>query len=150
MIRKENIDRSSLQSVQGSGPNGRIVAEDVEKFLKEGGAKAKPQATKAKDVSAAPSKPAKKEKETATRAAGYDEQKVSELRAVSGRVSLASFSLFFDQEYARRVTESKTTIPHYYLSIQIELDEIIKQDDRIGIICHYLFHVDYVKNSMKC
>lgn len=74
--------------MQGSGPNGRIVAEDVEKFLKEGGAKAKPEATKAKDVSAAPAKPpAKKEKETATRSAGYDEQKVSELRAVSGRLS---------------------------------------------------------------
>ena len=82
--------------MQGSGPNGRIVAEDVEKFLKEGGVKAKPEAAKAKDVSVPASKPAKKEKETATHAAGYDQQKVSELRAVSGRASLASFSMFFD------------------------------------------------------
>ncbi|CAF4737398.1 unnamed protein product, partial [Rotaria magnacalcarata] len=29
----------NLQLVQGTGPNGRIVAEDVEKFIKEGGAK---------------------------------------------------------------------------------------------------------------
>ena len=72
-----------LQSIQGSGPNGRIVAEDVEKFIKEGGAKAKPEAKKAKDTQAAPSKPAKKDKETAARAGGYDEQQVSDLRAVN-------------------------------------------------------------------
>jgi pyruvate dehydrogenase E2 component (dihydrolipoamide acetyltransferase) len=95
-----------LESIQGSGPNGRIVAEDVEKFIKEGGVKVK----KGKDTQAAPSKPAKKDKETAARAGGYDEQQISELRA----------------ENARRVTESKTTIPHYYLNIQVELDEIVK------------------------
>ncbi|CAF0871729.1 unnamed protein product [Rotaria sordida] len=99
-----------LESIQGSGPNGRIIAEDVEKFIKEGGAKAKPEAKKVKDVQAIPSKAVKKDKETATRAGGYDEQQISELRA----------------ENARRVIESKTTIPHYYLSIDIQLDEILK------------------------
>ncbi len=70
-----------LQSIQGSGPNGRIVAEDVEKFIKEGGVKAKPETTKGKDTQAAPSKAAKKDKDTG----GYDEQKVSELRAVNNQ-----------------------------------------------------------------
>jgi len=105
-----------LASVQGSGPNGRIVEEDVEKFVKEGGAKAKPEAKKGKDAQSAPSKSAKKDKETATRAGGYDEQQVSELRA----------------ENARRVTESKATIPHYYLNIQVELDEIVKLRQKLN------------------
>ena len=100
----------------------------MEKFLKDGGAKAKPEATKTKDVSTAPAKPAKKEKESATRSAGYDEQKLSELRAVSPLSSpRQSFIVFcFHQDYARRVSESKTTVPHYYLSIQVELDAIVK------------------------
>ena len=72
-----------LQSVQGSGPNGRIVAEDVEKFIKEGGAKAKTDTKKAKDTQAAPSKASKKDKETSGRTGGYDEQKVSEIREVN-------------------------------------------------------------------
>ncbi|CAF0854333.1 unnamed protein product [Adineta ricciae] len=106
----------NIQSVQGSGPNGRIVAEDVEKFIKEGGAKAKTDTKKAKDTQAAPSKASKKDKETSGRAGGYDEQKVSEIR----------------EENARRVTESKTTIPHYYLTIEVELDEIIKLREKLN------------------
>ncbi|CAF1506228.1 unnamed protein product [Adineta steineri] len=100
----------NLESVQGSGPNGRVVAEDVEKFIKEGGSKVKSETKKTKDTQQTPSKTTKKDKETGTRTGGYDEQKVSEIRA----------------EYARRVTESKTTIPHYYLTIEVQVDEILK------------------------
>ncbi|CAF1151383.1 unnamed protein product [Adineta steineri] len=100
----------NLESVQGSGPNGRVVAEDVEKFIKEGGAKVKSETKKTKDTQQTPSKTTKKDKETGTRTGGYDEQKVSEIRS----------------EYARRVTESKTTIPHYYLTIEVQVDEILK------------------------
>ncbi len=53
----------------------------MEKFLKEGGAKADTKTTKADQ--ATPSKGPRKERETPARAGGYDEQQVSELRAVS-------------------------------------------------------------------
>lgn len=66
--------------MQGSGPNGRIVAEDVEKFVKEGGTKTA--AKKAADQPATRAAGAKKEKETAARTGGYDEQQVSDIRAV--------------------------------------------------------------------
>ncbi|CAF0917526.1 unnamed protein product [Adineta steineri] len=95
-----------IESVQGTGPNGRITADDVEKFVKEGGAKV--DGKKAKGEQGAPAKGAKKE--TAARTGGYDEQQVSEIRA----------------DNARRATESKTTIPHYYLTIEVNLDEILK------------------------
>ncbi|CAF4407027.1 unnamed protein product, partial [Adineta steineri] len=71
----------NLESVQGSGPNGRVVAEDVEKFIKEGGAKVKSETKKTKDTQQTPSKTTKKDKETGTRTGGYDEQKVSEIRS---------------------------------------------------------------------
>ena len=75
----------ALQSLHGSGPNGRIVVEDVEKFLKDGGASAKStSASKAsKDDRAASSKPAKKDKEVSRGAGGFNEQQISDLRAVS-------------------------------------------------------------------
>ncbi|CAF0764369.1 unnamed protein product [Didymodactylos carnosus] len=98
-----------IQSIQGSGPNGRIVAEDVEKFIKEGGTKqqqAKPATTAKGQQSAAKEKKDK----TAATAGGYDETAISEIRAAT----------------AKRVTQSKTTIPHYYLTIEIEMDQIIK------------------------
>ncbi|CAF4357394.1 unnamed protein product, partial [Adineta steineri] len=66
----------NLESVQGSGPNGRVVAEDVEKFIKEGGSKVKSETKKTKDTQQTPSKTTKKDKETGTRTGGYDEQKV--------------------------------------------------------------------------
>ena len=74
-----------LQSVQGSGPNGRIVVEDVEKFLKDGGASAKSTSASktSKDDRAAPSKSAKKDKEVSRGAGGFNEQQISDLRAVS-------------------------------------------------------------------
>ncbi|CAF2562640.1 unnamed protein product [Rotaria sp. Silwood2] len=101
-----------LESVQGSGPNGRVTGEDVEKFVKEGGAKV--DAKKEKDKKAAPAKAAKKE--TAARTGGYDEQQVSELRA----------------ENARRVVESKSTIPHYYLTVDVDLNEILKLREKLN------------------
>ena len=85
--------------MQGSGPQGRIVAEDVEKFLKEGGSKAKPAAEAKKaqadkgSAAAAPSRAAKKDKEAA-RSGGFDEQQVSALRAVSAQLSSSIQSSF--------------------------------------------------------
>ncbi|CAF1046042.1 unnamed protein product [Rotaria sordida] len=101
-----------LELVQGTGPNGRVIAEDIEKFIKEGGAKVA--AKKEKDKQAVPTKAAKKE--TAARAGGYDEQQVSELRA----------------ENARRVVESKSTIPHYYLAIDVDVNEILKLREKLN------------------
>ena len=57
------------------------MAEDIEKFIREGGAKV--DVRKAKDKQAVPSKPVRKEKEIAARMGVYDEQRVSEWKAVS-------------------------------------------------------------------
>ena len=67
-----------LQSIQGTGPDGRILADDVEKFVKKGGVRT------AKEERSTSSKPATKDRaSSAARAGGYDEQQLSALRAVS-------------------------------------------------------------------
>ncbi len=127
-----------IQAVQGTGPNGRIIAGDVEKFIKEGGTKAKADVKKAKDAQVPPSEGARKERETAARTGGYDEQQVSQLKSVNilYYFSKLIFIFFILQENARRVSESKSTIPHYYLNIEVELDEILKY---VQIVINHLF-----------
>lgn len=107
----------NLQNVPGSGPQGRVVAEDVEKFIKEGGLKAQTTAEtkKTRDEKVTTTKVVKKEKDSA-RAGGFDEQKVSAWQI----------------ENARRAAESKSTIPHYYLTIEVELDEILKLREKLN------------------
>ncbi|UVI38871.1 pyruvate dehydrogenase complex dihydrolipoamide acetyltransferase [Qipengyuania spongiae] len=97
-----------LADVKGSGPNGRIVKADV-----EGAGSAKPAAksAKAQDATgemAEPRKPSKTPAETEY-GAPYEEEKLSNVRKV----------------IARRLTESKQQVPHYYLSVDIRLDAML-------------------------
>ena len=91
-----------LSSVQGSGPHGRIVKHDIEAAKEKG----------------APSKPAAKE--AAPAAAGapaaampldmpYEEIKLSSMR----------------RTIAKRLEESKRTIPHFYLTVDVEIDKLL-------------------------
>jgi pyruvate dehydrogenase E2 component (dihydrolipoamide acetyltransferase) len=87
-----------LKGVSGSGPHGRIVKADVE------GAKAKP-ALPAAAVPAAPAILA------AIPAIGpaYTEVPLTSMRRV----------------IARRLTEAKQTIPHFYLTVDYKLDKLL-------------------------
>jgi pyruvate dehydrogenase E2 component (dihydrolipoamide acetyltransferase) len=83
-----------LALVKGTGPNGRIVKDDVENFIP--GAAAAPGA-----VAPAP---------VIEGGAPFAEEKLSGVRKV----------------IARRLTESKQTVPHFYLTIDIRLDRLLE------------------------
>ena len=90
-----------LALVTGTGPNGRIVKEDVENF--DPASTAKPAGKVAgADASAATSE--------AEGGAPFTTEKLSNVRKV----------------IARRLTESKQTVPHFYLTIDIRLDPLLK------------------------
>jgi pyruvate dehydrogenase E2 component (dihydrolipoamide acetyltransferase) len=91
-----------IASIAGSGPGGRIVKADVENF----------------DPSKAPAAPAPSAAAPAASApapvhsefgAPYEEEKLSGVRKV----------------IAKRLTESKQTVPHYYLTTDINLDPLL-------------------------
>ena len=87
-----------LASLSGSGPSGRIVKRDVEDAVKAGpapatAAKAKPQATFPKSSRGARPEP--------------------EALPVSGMRKVI----------AQRLTEVKPGVPHFYLTIEVEMDE---------------------------
>ena len=91
-----------LAAVTGSGPGGRIVKADIEAALK-GGAAPVPsiEAPSAPRPAAAPA--------TAPADGDYTEVPLSTMRKV----------------IARRLTESKQTIPHFYLTIECEIDRLL-------------------------
>ncbi|MBE0531631.1 MAG: pyruvate dehydrogenase complex dihydrolipoamide acetyltransferase [Rhodospirillales bacterium] len=90
----------SLADVQGSGPQGRIVKADVEKALAGGRPTAAPAASQA---AAAPAPAAPQI------TAPYTEVPNSSMRKV----------------IAKRLSESKQTIPHFYLTVDCEIDGLL-------------------------
>jgi pyruvate dehydrogenase E2 component (dihydrolipoamide acetyltransferase) len=102
-----------LAGVSGTGPNGRIVKADVEGAKPGAAPAAQPAAAAPSTPTAAPSAaPAAAE----TKAVWFDdsipheEEKLSNIR----------------KTIARRLTESKQTVPHIYLTVDIRLDALLK------------------------
>ena len=95
-----------ISALTGSGPNGRIVKADVE------GAKPGAAPAQAGTVSAteAPATPAPAAKAAAIPDIPHEATKLSNVR----------------KTIARRLTESKQTVPHIYLTVDIRLDALLK------------------------
>ncbi|MCZ8179606.1 MAG: pyruvate dehydrogenase complex dihydrolipoamide acetyltransferase [Rhizobium sp.] len=102
-----------LKAVSGSGPKGRVVKSDVEKAVSTGGAKAAP-APAAAASSAAPAPALAK---------GPSDE------AVLKNFAEGSYDLVphdgMRKTIAKRLQESKQTIPHFYVSVDCELDALI-------------------------
>jgi pyruvate dehydrogenase E2 component (dihydrolipoamide acetyltransferase) len=98
-----------LATLSGSGPGGRIVKADID-AARAGGAKAAPAAA---PVAAAPAAAAPAPKPAAAPVAIAAPHKIvphSTMRKV----------------IARRLSESKATVPHFYASRDVELDALLK------------------------
>jgi pyruvate dehydrogenase E2 component (dihydrolipoamide acetyltransferase) len=107
MAAQKGIDLSSLS---GSGPRGRIVARDIEQAPAETARPAAAPAAEARSAPAqapAPSGPGAKDV--------YAPDSYRELPHDGMRRTIA-----------RRLTESKQTVPHFYLTIECELDAVLK------------------------
>ena len=116
MAQQAGVD---LAALKGSGPHGRIVKADIDAALAGGAPAAKPAAAApeaAKPAAAAPAaKPAAAGGPNAKQLADafgipYSEQKHSNMR----------------KTVARRLLESKQSVPHFYLTVDIELDALLK------------------------
>jgi len=108
-----------LKTVQGSGPHGRIVKADIES------ASSKPRPTPAAPAptpapvpaAAAPVAPI-----PAPAAAGKDR-----IAALAGNVPYELVAhTGMRRTIAKRLTEAKQTVPHFYLSVDCEIDALLK------------------------
>jgi len=105
IAKNEGLD---IAAVAGTGPHGRIVKRDVEAALESGTATA-PAAASAPAVTPAPAAAATEYGPHAD--IPYREEKLSGMR----------------KTIAKRLTESKTTVPHFYLTVECELDALLEQ-----------------------
>jgi pyruvate dehydrogenase E2 component (dihydrolipoamide acetyltransferase) len=95
-----------ISKIAGSGPNGRIVKADVDAALSRGPAPASAAAAAAAPAPIAAPRPAAPVAITAPHTAVPN----SSMRKV----------------IARRLAESKATIPHFYVSTDVEIDALLK------------------------
>ncbi|MGN6096943.1 MAG: pyruvate dehydrogenase complex dihydrolipoamide acetyltransferase [Bosea sp. (in: a-proteobacteria)] len=103
-----------LAAIAGSGPHGRIVEKDVEAAKKSGGAKAAPAA--AAPVAAKPA--------AAPLATGPSDEQVKKLFEPGSYEEIPHDGM--RKTIARRLTEAKQTIPHFYVTVDCELDALLK------------------------
>ncbi len=101
-----------LSRVVGSGPHGRIVKTDIEKAAAGGGAKAAPAPAAAKAMPSAPGVPG---------TPAFGEPEFNLVAHTSMRKTIA-----------RRLQESKQFVPHFYLTIDCEIDKLLKAREEIN------------------
>nr|ACZ51502.1 CND02450-like protein [Kwoniella heveanensis] len=92
-----------LGEVKGTGPEGRITKADVEKF-KPGSSSSAAATTPTSGATATPGKPAP------AAPAEYEDVPTSNMRRTIGK----------------RLTESKQQLPHYYLTVEVNMDRVMK------------------------
>jgi pyruvate dehydrogenase E2 component (dihydrolipoamide acetyltransferase) len=94
-----------LSRIEGTGPAGRIVERDVRAALERGDAKADGRAAEAEAPEAAPAPPAPEP----TEAPGTELIEPSRMLRIIGE----------------RMTQSKQQVPHYYATVEVEMDELM-------------------------
>ena len=111
-----------LNALKGSGPHGRIVLADVEASKAAGGtAKAAPAAAPALAPAAAPS---------AVKPAGMSDETIKKMFEAGSFEEVPHDGM--RKTIARRLSEAKSTIPHFYLSADIELDALMALREQIN------------------
>ncbi len=108
MAQESAID---IALVVGSGPNGRIVERDITAFLKAGGTTAAP-------VKAAP-------KVEAMPAASPAPARLAPVAPISGAASVDTKPSKMRQAIANRTVQSKQNIPHFYVTMVVEMDRAL-------------------------
>ena len=117
----------ALGSLKGSGPHGRVVERDVKAALAEGPkapVSAKPAAPPA--AVAAPASPAP----AAPKPVGASDEVTKKLFAPGSFTEVPHDGM--RKTIARRLSEAKATIPHFYLTVDCELDALMALREQVN------------------
>ena len=124
LARDGNLD---LEQVKGSGPHGRIVKQDVEEALK-GGATAAPAPAQAETTAQGQVVPAQTGSAAAIPAMADEE--------ILGLYEPGTYEVVPHDNMRRiiadRLTMAKSTIPHFYLSVDCKLDALLAARQRLN------------------
>ena len=111
-----------LEAVAGSGPHGRVVKRDVEMALQSGGARAQPKAG-----TAVATKPP-----VALTPQAMPDDKVLALFEQGSYEVVPHDNM--RKVIAQRLTLSKQTIPHFRLSVDCRIDELMRARERMNAV----------------
>jgi pyruvate dehydrogenase E2 component (dihydrolipoamide acetyltransferase) len=122
-----------IAAIKGSGPHGRVVERDVRQAMQEGprpaaapAAAPLPAAAPAGAPATAPAlKPA-----APGLATGMSDEQVKKFFEPGSFTEIPHDGM--RKTIARRLTESKQTIPHFYLTVDVELDALLKLREQIN------------------
>ncbi|MDI7774530.1 pyruvate dehydrogenase complex dihydrolipoamide acetyltransferase [Asticcacaulis sp. EMRT-3] len=109
--RLAEINKLDLKSIKGTGPHGRIIKRDIEASMASGGTKAAPAV-----AGAAEPRKVQSLEQMGIPAGSYDLVPLDGMRKV----------------IARRMTESFRDIPHFPLTVDIELDSLLAARSKIN------------------
>lgn len=109
-----------VASIAGTGPNGRIIRRDVEKAVES-----KASATVDVPAGTAASPGSTVTPDTAPQNAAADQ-----LRTGAGPVTVPHTRM--RRAIARRLTESKSTVPHFYLTADVKMDALLALRQQIN------------------
>jgi pyruvate dehydrogenase E2 component (dihydrolipoyllysine-residue acetyltransferase) len=110
-----------LARIEGTGPGGRIVKADVEAAA--GGARAAPAPSPA-TPSTAPAPPARAPAAPAPAAVAEAPE------TAKGQVQVVDLNRL-QRTVARRMAESKATVPHFYLQMEIDMSEAVRMREQL-------------------
>src|SRR6185312_4125985 len=108
-----------LAQLAGSGPHGRIVKSDIDAALAKGPAALKPPAARAPAPAGVPVQLPSYSKDQVVALAGnaaYTEVPLTSMRRI----------------IAKRMQEAKATIPHFYLTVDCEIDSLLRMRKEIN------------------
>ncbi len=120
-LARRMAERAGLDLAQlaGSGPHGRIVKSDIEAALAKGPAAPRPPAARAPAPAGAPVQLPSYSKDQVVALAGnaaYTEVPLTNMRRI----------------IAKRMQEAKATIPHFYLTVDCEIDSLLRMRKEIN------------------
>ncbi|MGE4313632.1 MAG: pyruvate dehydrogenase complex dihydrolipoamide acetyltransferase, partial [Pseudobdellovibrionaceae bacterium] len=108
-----------LKTVTGSGPRGRIVKADVEGLTAGAAPKTAAEAPK---VAAAPSTPSSASAAAAAPSQGVDAKKLADAYGMEYELVPNNN---MRKVVAKRLLESKQTVPHFYLTVECQIDGLL-------------------------
>jgi pyruvate dehydrogenase E2 component (dihydrolipoamide acetyltransferase) len=123
MAKEFGID---LSAIVGSGPHGRVVERDVKAAQAGGGMKAAPAAPETK----ASSQPAAAAAPKPAMPSGPSGEAIKKLFAPGSYEEIPHDGM--RKTIARRLTESKQTVPHFYLTVDCNLDALLALREQIN------------------
>lgn len=121
----------SLTGLHGSGPSGRVVRLDVERL--RDAAAARPAAAPALPPAvAAPALPSPVEAATVPAVRPQAAVTPSAPQPMPWQAHTAIPNSAMRKTIARRLSEAKQTVPHFYLTVEVELDAVLSLRQRLN------------------